>query len=61
MSLPEGWCNAPIHRGGFSIARGFGRRGPNHPGVTVTTPALSAPPLLNQEGSSLKCSPPQMS
>ena len=26
----------------------------------VTTPALGAPPLLNQEGSCLKCSPPQV-
>jgi len=28
--------------------------------VRITTPALGAPPLLNQEESCLKCSPPQM-
>jgi hypothetical protein len=34
-----------FHREGVLAAR------PQPPGVTVTTPALSAPPLLNQEGS----------
>ena len=47
LSFPESKGGAPIHRGGFSTARGLG-------GATPTTPALSVgAPLVGALGSAM--------
>jgi hypothetical protein len=44
---------------GAAASSGLNRLRKNSP-ARITTPSLGAPPLLNQEGGCLKCSPPQM-